>query len=123
MDLGKARGECIFLYFWMGNVCYCAFCWQRKRSRKAEEGPAEAFRKGRDNPYLASPAGDRERHTQQLCIFAALCVCVHCQWAETADSGGSSFLGEFRDLGQGIFASIKTLHFRLTRSDYPIKPV
>lgn len=99
------------------------FAGRGRGAGRLRKGQLRLLGRGGNNPYLASPAGDRERHTQQLCIFAALCVCVHCQWAETADGGGSSFLGEFRDLDQGIFASIKTLHFRLTRSDYPIKPV
>lgn len=127
---GKGGRRVYFLYIFVWqNFCYCAFyclwfCWQKRRSRKAKEWPAETFRKGRENPYLTSPVGDRERHPQQFFIFAVrgMCVCiVNYPWQLTL--GGGSFLGEFRDLDQGVSASITVLHFRLIPSDYQIKPV
>jgi len=80
--------------------------------------------KGRENPYLALLVSDRERHAQQSFIFAVggVCACpVNCPWQLML--GGGSFLGEFRDLDQGRFASIRMLQFRLIPSDYQIKPV
>lgn len=50
----------------------------RKVSQKAKEWPADTFRKGRENPYLPWPVGDRERHTQQgfLSAVGGMSVCI-----------------------------------------------
>lgn len=85
-DLEKVGGDCVFFCLLHREVfaiaCSVAFGFAgRKGSRKAKEWPADTFRKGRENPYLTRPVGDRERHTQQVFLSAGggMCVCpVNC---------------------------------------------
>lgn len=71
----------------------CIFCTRRflllcillslvlLAEEEAKGWPADTFRKGKENPYLPRPVGDRERHTQQVFLSAVggMCVCtVNC---------------------------------------------
>lgn len=53
----------------------CGFAG-REGSWKGEEWAAATLRKGREKPYLSWPVGDRERHTQQLCVQWEGCACA-----------------------------------------------
>lgn len=57
----------------------------RKGSRKAKEWPVVTSRKGRENPYLLWPVGDRERGVS---FCSGRDVCVRCQLSMTAEGGG-----------------------------------
>lgn len=118
LDLGNVRGDGVFLYllhrevFTVTHSLVFGFAG-RKGSRKAKEWPVVTFRKGRENPYLPWPVGDRER---RLSAVGGTCVCtVNCPWQLKV--GGGSFRGELRDLDQGMWASVKILQLRLIASD------
>lgn len=85
LDLGKVGGDCVLFYLLHKEVfavVHSGFGFAGRRgSRKAKGWPADTCRKGRENPYLPRPVGDRERHTQQVFLSAVggMCVCtVNC---------------------------------------------
>lgn len=125
VQYGPRKGErrVCFLLFLDGEMfAIVRFAGRGRGAGKLRKGQLRLLgRGGITHTWRRLRATGRDTHSSS--VFLQPCVCVQCQWAVTADGGGSSFLGEFRDLDQGIFASIKTLHFQLTRSDYPIKPV
>lgn len=66
--------------FLLLHILLSLFLLAEKEAGKPRNGQL-TLRKGRENPYLTWPVGDRERHTQQVFLSAAggVCVCpVNC---------------------------------------------